>query len=167
MIFMEVPTFYIKNFRENGESKSELEKLLDYNTEKIVFRLLQERGGAMSLVAFSGKKNHKNFRDGAILKLNVHPSASRLDITNREVFLGDQEISEKNDQTKAKEISILQALVNQKDQEYIIVSPLEIDAVEKNIVYEFFTTNDLRGFHTSAIGKLIIKPNPSPPYNGY
>ncbi|MBC7914458.1 MAG: hypothetical protein H7Y07_10090 [Pyrinomonadaceae bacterium] len=164
---MEVPTFYIKNFRENGNSKSELEKLLDYKTEKIVLRLLQERGGAISMVAFSGKKNHKNFRDGVILKLNVHPSGAKLDITNREVFLGDQEISEKNDETKVKEISILKALINQKDQEYIIINPLEIDAVEKNIVYEFFTKPDLIGFSTSGIGKLAIKPNPSPPYNGY
>ncbi|MEO8794989.1 MAG: hypothetical protein ABI390_05945, partial [Daejeonella sp.] len=136
---MIIPTYYINNKQSNRE----LEKLLKGNIEKIVFRLFKEKNGELSLVAYSGKKNHRDFNTGNAIKMNVYPAGNKLDISNQEVFLGDLEINEKNEKTSEKEISILRALVNQKGCDFIVIEPKSIDPIDKNVVYEFYSTPDL------------------------
>ena len=165
---MKIPSFYIENFRHNGE-ESELEILLKNGTEKIVFRLFRQSEELLSLVAFSGKKNHKKFSEGIEMKLNVYSSGNEVDLTNLQVFLGDMEIGSKKDSTGNDPVSVLRKMIRKpKAQEkYLIIEPVMPEPGDRYVHYELFTLPDLEQQYRAVSTASRLKTNPSPPFDGY
>ena len=165
---MKIPSFYIQNFSDGGQ-ESDLQKLLKNGTAKIVFRLFTENDEQLSLVAFSGKKNHKKFDEGVELKLRVHAGGKEVDLSNLNVFLGDMEIADKKNNTDINPIAELKRMMSKPkpDERYIIIEPLLPEGDGKYIIYQFYTLPDLNNQYRSVTRSTSFTAHPSPPYDGY
>jgi hypothetical protein len=164
---MKIPSFYIENFK-NENHESELERLLKNGTEIIILRLFKENNEQLSLVAFSGKKNHKKFDEGVELNLKACASGNEIDISELKVFLGDMEIGGKSS-TGQQVISELKRMARKPapHEKYVIVEPVLPEPASRYIHYELFTLPDLENSYRTAVSGFRLKSHPSPPYDGY
>jgi len=165
---MKIPSFYIENFKRD-DRESELEMLLKHRTEIIIFRLFRENSESLSLVAFSGKKNHKKFSEGVEMKLKVYPSGNEIDLRDLQVFLGDMEIGGRSNGTGLNPIAELKKMAKKlhAHERYIIVEPVLPEPGSRYVHYELYTLPDIEQQFRAAAAGSRLKSHPSPPYDGY
>jgi len=170
---------FIRNYDTKPDS-NQLQKLLAQGAtkpKKIVFQFFHNAKNKLTLAANAGGQNHKDFDKYTFVPTlensNQYP-ATKIDITGKNVFLADQEIS-KATGSERDLLKELNDLVNMPDYEYITFSPrLAPGSVSGHfyVVYDIgrWKKADFRKDAFTAIEPtpiISLSLNPSPPKNGY
>jgi hypothetical protein len=151
---MDIPTFYIEN-------PAGLELILASKPKTIVFKLFDNADSTLSLYAFSGKTNHKDFGGGIKLKTDSVP----LFHVNKACLIGDLQIGNHGD---VKDIDELEKIVKNNIIKKLLMKPI-IESFEmpsgynqSTLTYDFsFLDND-----DNLVPNLFIsRLKPCPPYN--
>lgn len=156
---------YLENFHD--PARNQLAKLLsDENYKKLIFQFYKLRSGRLTLVAFAGKQNDKEFNpDYQILGLVDENAVA--DIEGKEVFLGNQ-ILDNDAVFKMLKNSINQGSKNDTSKNYVIFTPeIKRFSASGGYVVEFTIrfTNSLRDFSSQILPVGGGRLNPSPPYS--
>ncbi|MBC7914673.1 MAG: hypothetical protein H7Y07_11200 [Pyrinomonadaceae bacterium] len=163
---MEIPTFYIKNSGNHDHLNQLVNPVND--VKKIVFKSFFDSSSKMFLVAFGGKSKNEDFMPG----IKLIPMATHSQTFSREISVGDVEIGKETGPADKRDLNVLRGLVGNTTELFVILYPkLETKDGKDYVIYQFYTVQRLEDFSpepSSLISKLLpIKPNPSPPYNGY
>ena len=157
-------TLYLENF--NDPERNQLARLLtNENYKKLVFQFYKRKDGRLTLVAFAGKLNDKDFNPDYQV-LGIADDAGEQSLDNVEVFLGDQKLENDAGFKMLKE-AINQGSKNDTSKNYVIFSPeLKRFSPEGASVIEFSISfvSSLDGLNASIIPVGSRKLNPSPPY---
>lgn len=155
---------YLENF--NDPSRNQLAKLLSNESyKKLVFQFYKLKNGRLTLVAFAGKLNNKDYNPNYQV-LGIVDDVIVQDIEDKEVFLGDQKLD--NDAGfKLLKDAINQGSKNDTSKNYVIFTPeLKRFSASGTYVVEYSInfTNSLRGFSNQTLPVGSRRLNPSPPY---
>jgi len=157
-------TLYLENF--NDPARNQLAKLLSNESyKKLVFQFYKRKDGRLTLVAFAGKLNNKDFNPNYQI-LGIADDAIAEDIDDTEVFLGDQKLENDGGFKMLKE-AINQGTTNDTSKNYVIFTPgLKRFSPDGASVIEFSITfaGSLVGLSASIIPAGSRRLNPSPPY---
>jgi hypothetical protein len=157
-------TLYLENF--NDPARNQLAMLLsNASYKKLVFQFYKLKDGRITLVAFAGKLNGKDFNPNFQV-LGVVDDAGFQDIDNAEVFLGDQKLENDAGFQMLKE-AVNQGSKNDTSKNYVIFTPeLKRFSPEGASVIEFSINfvPSLTDLSASIIPVGSRKLNPSPPY---
>lgn len=168
---------FLRNYSK--PDSNQLENLLNNPTasdkaKKIVFQFFHDSINELTLTAYAGKLNHKNFNTfpyRPILEVSKFAPATKVDIINQNVSLSDQEISKKDYDGKDR-LMWLENHVNMSGFEYITFTPkLQIIDNRTYVVYEigYWKKDDFdkNGVAFVAPSRSGYDLNPSPPRDGY
>lgn len=155
-------TLYLENFADT--SKNQLARLLaDPSYKKLIFQLYKLKNGRLTLVAFAGKQNNKDYSP----RYQVLGVADDIvqDIGDKEVFLGDQKLED--DMFKLLKESLNTVARNDSTKNYVIFTPeLKRFSASGAYVVEFSITfaNSIADLSSQILPASRGKLNPSPPY---
>lgn len=152
---------YLLNF--NDPAKNQLNSLFsDDSYKKLFFQTYISKSGQLTLAAFAGKQNGKEFSLSYQI-LGVVNDHSSQDLQDKQVFLGDQVLS-------GPTFEMLKAAVNKDSKNdttknYVVFSP-ELKAFDNGfrVEYSIRFTNTLEGFDIQLLPSNAGRLNPSPPY---
>lgn len=157
-------SLYLENFSDT--SKNQLARLLsDQSYKKLIFQFYKLKNGRLTLVAFAGKQNNKDFNPNYQI-LGLVDDIVVQDIGDKEVFLGDQKLDNDSGFKLLKE-SVNTESKNDSSKNYVIFTPqLKRFSASGSYVVEFSIafTNSLRDLSSQILPVSGGKLNPSPPY---
>ena len=167
---------FIRNYKTVKDS-NQLEMLMrdpNKKPQKLVFQFFHTNLNLLTLAGYAGKQNHKDFDKFPfmpILEISKQEPAIKIDITGKNVFFSDQEISEEKIEG-VNPLDRLDQLVNAKDFEYITFTPRLATALD---LTRFYLVYDLGAWKKDDFDKAFkrvptsigVSMNPSPPRNGY
>ena len=155
---------YIENFHD--PSRNQLAKLLCEESYKtLLFQFYKLKNGRLTLVAFAGKQNNKDFNPYFHV-LNWVDDAVVQDIEDKEVFLGDQKLTTDGDFRMLKD-AINKGSKNDSSKNYVIFTPelKRFSADGKYVIeYSIRFTSSLEGFASQILPAGSGRLHPSPPY---
>lgn len=154
-------SLYLLNF--NDPDKNQLSSLIsDENYKKLFFQTYLTKSGQLTLVAFAGKQNGKEFNPNYQV-LGLVNDHSTQDLQDKEVFLGDQTLSGNVFETLKDAIN--KDSRNDTTKNYVVFSP-ELKAFGNGyrVEYSIRFTNTLQGFDIQLLPGSSGRLNPSPPY---
>lgn len=154
-------SIYLLNF--NDTAKNQLSKLIsDESYKKLFFQSYLTKNGQLTLVAFAGKQNGKEFNP-AYQVLGLVNDHSTQDLQDKEVFLGDQTLS--GNVFEMLKDAINKDSRNDTTKNYVVFSP-ELKAFGNafRVEYSIRFTNTLEGFDIQLLPSSTGRLNPSPPY---
>jgi len=157
-------TLYLENFSDT--SKNQLARLLsDQSHKKLVFQFYKLKDGRLTLVAFAGKQNNRDFSANYQI-LGIVNDSPVEDIGDKEVFLGDQKLDNDSGFKLLKE-AVNTESKSDSSNNYVIFTPeLKRFSASGSYVVEFSITftNSLRDLNSQILPVSRAKLNPSPPY---
>lgn len=157
-------TLYLENF--NDQSRNQLSKLLsDESYKKLVFQNYLLRNGQFTLVAFAVKQNGKDFNPQYQV-LGVVNDDLGQDISDKEVFFGDQKLESSNGFQELKS-AINEGTKNDSSKNYVIFIPqLKLLQGSRSYVIEYSInyTHTLDDLDVQILPVRSTRLNPSPPY---
>lgn len=155
---------YLENFRD--AKRNQLTGLLsEENYKKLVFQFYRLRDGRLTLAAFAGKQNDKNFNPNYQI-LRIVDDEPIEDIEGKEVFLGSQ-VLENDALFKTLKDAVNEGSKNDTSKNYVLFTPeLKRFSESGNYVIEYSIrfTNSLQGLSSQILPVRSGRLNPSPPY---
>jgi hypothetical protein len=154
-------SMYLLNF--NDTAKNQLSRLIsDESYKKLFFQSYLTKNGQLTLVAFAGKENGKEFNPGYEVLGLVNDHGTQ-DLRDKEVFLGDQTLA--GNGFKMLKDAINKDSRNDTTKNYVVFSP-ELKRFGNSYIVEYSIrfTNTLDGFDVQLLPARSGRLNPSPPY---
>ena len=165
---------FLRNYNSKPDS-NQLEMFLTKLNNKpqlVVFQFFHNDQNELTLAAFGGKQNHKDFDKYPfvpILEVSDWIPKNKIDLSNKNVFLNNQEIGKKEGKG-ADPLKVLESKINKPGFAYITFTPRLVPDNEPNkyfIVYDIGYMNSLPTAAIHAGGAIIssldLSLNPSPP----